>query len=499
MSVIFIDGFDKYGPTGTKSPAVGTSLTQGEWTSSGVTATIVAPLSSSGYALSINGSTSANHLNKTLPASVSRLIGGMRFNSPLGGNNFTIGFVDSTTVQCSLAVATTGLIEIDQGLNSTLLQRSVVGVTANTTHFLEWDITIGTSGAWTVWLDGAQILSGLGNTKQSANSTLNVFALYPSSIGGSQTVIVDDLYLFNSAGSTNNAALLSNPQVETKFPAADHQAQFTAAAYTLGFAYRTSTGTAGIAVNQLIVQPATPIVNATLNGLELEINATGTGQFIPVVYSDNAGVPGTLLAQGPAVTAGATGFVAAPLTSGLAITAGTQYWIGFLYGTATVTIQLSGLAATGRSVSQSFAGGPPSTAPAMTGGQGWASLYGACTNPAHNFASELSVAPVGSASFIASATAGNNDLYQFPAPNVGDVSIYAVAVKGHAELSTTGSRNISMRTLSGATNSSGSLGSVALTTSYLWYDSYFEVDPNTSLPWTATTVAAAFFGPRLDT
>src|ERR1700751_5825777 len=99
MALLFMDGFDKYGPVNTNVAGINSLLTQ-EWTTSTFSAgqlQIVNALSSTGFALLINGS--GNALTKTLAASYGRLIGGFRFSASLAA---AIGmqFMDGASSQC---------------------------------------------------------------------------------------------------------------------------------------------------------------------------------------------------------------------------------------------------------------------------------------------------------------------------------------------------------------------------------------------------------------
>ena len=81
-----------------------------------------------------------------------------------------LNFFDGATRQCSLGFNSSGkLILTNADLNGTVLRVSTNGITANSWHYLEWDISFGSAGAFTVWLDGVQQFSGTGNTKSSAN------------------------------------------------------------------------------------------------------------------------------------------------------------------------------------------------------------------------------------------------------------------------------------------------------------------------------------------
>jgi hypothetical protein len=122
---------------------------------------------------------------------------------------------------------------------------------------------------------------------------------------------------------------------------------------------------------------------------------------------------------------------------------------------------------------------------------------GICTGASTNWQSEAVNPPVRSSSLVSSSTIGNEDLYQFPGLLSTITQIYTVTVSGNCYLSGPGNRQFDLRALSGGTDGGGShTGQIAIVTP-AWYDSNFDVDPNTSIPWTAGAVMSGFFGMKL--
>src|ERR1043165_916858 len=141
--LLLLEGFDKYGPANPNPAAVGAMLAAGEWTSAASTGTgaaIVAGLSSTGQAFSTQNV--GTGCSKTLPSSYSRLIGGCRFSSSLASSpNAGVQFLDNGTAQCTLTInGTTGTISLrNGGVAGTALSTSAGSVSANSTHYVEWD------------------------------------------------------------------------------------------------------------------------------------------------------------------------------------------------------------------------------------------------------------------------------------------------------------------------------------------------------------------------
>jgi hypothetical protein len=503
MALVFMDGFDKYGGVNSNATVVQALLQQGEWTSVTTNLGISAGLSATGY--SLNFVTQNNAAAKTLAASYNRLIGGFRFNSNLG-NPGGIQLNDAGTGQVSVVVnAATGTISVKNGLlgSGTVLGTSTASVSAGTTHYLEFDITIGNANNYQVWLDGVSILSGTGDTQATANSTVNGFSVAIGT-GGSPIFQMDDLYIFDATGTTNNAPLLTSPRIETQFPTGDAAVQFAIGAATLGNGVaRGGTNYTGGA-NTLYVRPYTPARNCTLNSISLQAAQTnGTVNLRPVVYADNAGVPngGALLSGGATVTGQTSGIIMTlPLTTPVALTAGTQYWLGFMQDAGSANMTAQDASALGRFVAATFASGAPATCPTTTGSQVSVVVYGNITNTGVNWYEVASQPPQGAPSYVYDATVGHEDLYSFPSLSVPPTAIYAVAVKASLSKSDAGAKTASVRLKSAATDSAGTGGTaLAPGTSYAWMTSLFERDPNGNIAWTQPNLNAAQAGVKVET
>ncbi len=218
MAELFIDGFDKYGPVGsTNNTLLQSLLTATEWTSisaSSASCALVAGLSATGVALALSAGSGTFTLTKSLAANYTRLIGGVRFSSTLV-NPVAIQFLDGASNQSAIVVnTTTGTISLTNGTyTGTVLGTSAASVSASTTHYLEWDITFGNSTSYELWLHGTSILSGTGDTQATANARATGFSLIAGHVVGASVVFtVDDLYLFDTTRSTNNAVFAHQSQ-----------------------------------------------------------------------------------------------------------------------------------------------------------------------------------------------------------------------------------------------------------------------------------------------
>jgi hypothetical protein len=486
MADIFWDGFDKYGVPNVQFSC---STLTGEWTglSSLTYGSLVAGRFAGSVALQLtNGATAT----RGLPANYPRLIGGVAIQSTLAGINGIL-FSDAGTYQCSISITTQGKIVLLQGniSNGTQIASTASVVTANSWHYLEWDLTFAASGAYTVWLDGAQLFTGTGNLKSSANAYANAVVL------AGYVCNFDDMYLFDSTGSTNNA-VRGDSRVETLFPAADASVSFTPVQGVLGGYYNLLGLSSSIAANILFLRRYIPSVGGTLaNVCVLPQGSAASANFRPVVYADNAGSPGNLLTTGAQITgatAGAT--LVMPLTTAQTLTAGTAVWLGYMCDTQ-ISMSRQDNSAVGYSASVTYSNGAPSTAPSMTSGQTSLQIWGTVTGIASNF-SEVNLQQAGGdLSYVASSNVGQEDRYSFASLSSSPVNIAGVKVTALMRKSDSGARTVSMQLASGSTEVAGSAQAPA--TSYTYLNAYFDVDPNTGAAWTAGGVAGLTAGVKI--
>ena len=520
MTTILIDGFDKYGPGGIVAPSADVELAMGRWTS--LTAygqpVIIPGLIGIGSAVQMPGVPSDQYagLSITLPQNYSRLIGGFRFTSNLGGY-IGCAFLDNFTYQSTITIQpTSGFVSAQTGRDTTNLGISPSSVAGNTVHYLEFDVTfnLGAFGGYTVWLDGVQVLEGTGNTITTVNPYANVFQFFVGGFnaGLGATGQFDDFYLFDDTTAFNNSVLLSNPAIITQVPIGDHQTQFSNSGNAFGNIYVGNsyvTARYNAPANTMYLIPFTPNISSIVDAVGVYTAFTGganaTANFKGLVYADNSGLPGALLSDGVQVT-GCTSAeqLILPLATPAGLTAGVQYWLGFRSDSSIYLQFFDGSGGTpgtlsGYKANATYSSGAPNPAPSMTSNQATLCVFGLGTGATANWASEALNPPIGDYSSVTSAITSTEDLYIFPAVPVTVVAVYTVCVSGNARLTYPGTHTIDLIADSGGTSSPGSNTDIPPTLNYAWYDSYFDVDPNTSAAWTPTAVSNGFYGMSIAT
>ncbi len=487
MADIFWDGFDKYGPL----YAAPLNSTMGsEWTTVPQNGMFVAGRFAGSLALQISYGSTAS---RSLPANYPRLIGGIALQPNLS-NNSGVQFADAGTNQCSLGFNSQGKLVLWQGgLGGTQVAISPSAVTANSWHYVEWDLTFAASGAYTVWLDGVQVFTGTGNLKNSGNASANTVLL------NGNICNFDDMYLFDSTGSVNNA-VRGDSRVETLFPTADASVAFTPTQGVIGAYYSLTGWTSGMSANQMVLRRFTPTVAGTLASVSAMPQSTAPGaNFKPAVYADNNGAPGNLLSSGPQVTGATAGTaITMALTTAQTLSSGTTLWLGYITDTS-VTMQRqdnSNYATNaGYTANVTYASGAPATAPAMNSGQPSLQIWGNVTGLAGNFSEVDSVPPAGDLSCVASSTVGAEDRYSFGALSSTPSNIGGVKVSALLRKTDSGARTVSVQIKSGSTEVAGA--AQAPGTSYTYVAAYADTDPNTGAAWTATGVNSLSAGAKI--
>lgn len=511
----FIDGFDKYGPIGTvlfTTSGTFPTIMSGEWTTNTSTSNgqIQGALGGTGGCLQLNSNSGSGgqRFVKTVPNNFAEFIGGMAVQqNTIANTTMLMGFHDSGTPQFSLCLESDGTIGARRGTESgTLIAKSTQTLSPNTTFYIEWDIVIHNSaGVIKVWLNG--VLTSLNLTSQNTRGgTANNYAnqMSVSASAGNSSVIVKYDHLYQRgylATGSGDTPLLTNPLVETQFPTSDSSVQFTASAGVIGQDYSITGSTNAPGANKLYLRRFAPTVNCTIQSVsQLPQTTSATAKFKAVIYADSGGNPnGAPLSSGNEVTGvTANTLMTGTLVTPQALTGGTFYHIGFICDTSITLTQVDTVNLNGEVASNTYGSGAPTT-PTMTGGQVPWIIFGNVTGPASNYSqvgNEFSNPPLSDLSFNSDSTVNHEDLFGFPALPSGSLPT-SVAVKGWIEKSDAGARTMDLRTKSSTTDSAGSNAGFSPSTSYQWFGSYFDTDPNGSIAWTKAAVDAATSGYKI--
>jgi hypothetical protein len=218
---------------------------------------------------------------------------------------------------------------------------------------------------------------------------------------------------------------------------------------------------------------------------------SATPKIKPVLYADSSGVPGAFIGTGSESVGTTNGTpLTLPFTSTHALTGGTTYWLGFMCDTSIPFRRYDTTTSQGQSKTSTYTSGPPSPAGGSFVSNMTLHMYGNCTNAASNYpAADDLYASLGNQ--IVSATVGDQDYFGFNTLPTTPSAIYAVSIAVNLSKSDGGARTAKINVKSGATESSGSLGTFNPALTQAYYTSYWINDPNTGASWTVSGLNAA--------
>lgn len=222
MALRFIDGFDH--------KIVGANITR-KWTSADGTSylTSVAGRNAGGFALF--GNTAAKHISKTLDDQATWVVGlAVKCGTFTTSPRPLISFRDSAnTVQASVVIGTDGTVKLYRGTNDgTLLATSTYALPVGGWVYLEAKVYIhDTSGTFEARVNAVPVVTYSGDTKASSTiSTARTIRIFSGSTFETLYTI-DDLYICDGTGSTNND-FLGDVRIDTLLPdGAGNYTQFT--------------------------------------------------------------------------------------------------------------------------------------------------------------------------------------------------------------------------------------------------------------------------------
>jgi len=489
------EGFGTSGAIGASGSGLFDNLLNGNWTAAGFgggSNAIVAPLAGAGSgALSIYGTT----LSKVLPGSYSTIMGTLYLNLPSGSGGL-MGFLYGGDLQLYLGFSG-GHFYVDNG--STVWASDDV-YSFGTTNAIGYKIVFNSStGAFSFSFNGVEdaALTQTGvNTSPQAGNLCGEFSV--GQIAGSTTAPVFDhmvqaCYL---PSTTTTDTPLPGRVVIDQFPSGDVSKQFVPMQIA-GFPAPINNSLAAQGGNILYLRQVVAPCPGTISDVYVDMTTASGADVVPCIYSDNgSNAPATLLEYGPAFSTLNPAINAVPLTSGLMVTAGTKYWIGFLASASwQPATNIDTTVGTSGEASVSYSSTPPSSAPTMTFGSPDFAFWAPIVSSGDNYQQLDSNPADGTYAFNQSATVGHADSLSFPPLPSWATEVDAVVLGCSAGIDTSGVRTFNITTTSGETTSTGSddgfaAGGNVNTTYY----STFLVDPNTSAAWTTSGLNAADHG-----
>lgn len=427
------------------------------------------------------------------------------------GRGFFINFMDAGTAQCSILFMQNGSIVLYSGnLNTnvtpgTILDTYTGAITvANQWYVFEFEVVINnTTGSWTIRKNGNtgtadHTLGSLNTRGGTSNNYANGIAIGAIDNWGPNQSIDDFLW----RSDPSSVPWIGDVRCYTRLPASSVSSQFSVtgtATQELCGAY----GNYSVGANTALYYPFIATANATINSIQLDCSGGGggTGNYKFAIYSDNGGVPGTLLGTSVNVNNPPASLQTVAMATGVAVTNGTKYWIGQNQDFTIYQQSGGNTTATPFNVYQfasAFSSWPPASNP--TTGQSVAGTnakhFFINYTPAANWQGVCEPHQDGTTTYVFDSTVGDHDFYSIAARNspAPPATTLLVTTRGFMQRSDAGSRQAAMQLKSGSTTVQ-SPSTQPTTGSFLWLWRADQTDPNTSAAWVPSAVDALQLGP----
>lgn len=221
MALLFMDGFGHYGTS---------HLTQ-KWTiadTSGVNTQVTSGIGNgggNGFSMSVALIEGNNNLSRAIPARESLIAGfAVRFHGAIAGTTPLFPFArfrSSSVTQLSLRANTDRTISVMRGNSSGTVLGTSEYVFDTEYHYVEFKATFhGSTGSYTLRVDGQTIQSGSNVNTQNVSGVTTADEFIFSNLKAGSGYYVDDVYICDTLGATNND-FLGEVKVRVVRPTAD--------------------------------------------------------------------------------------------------------------------------------------------------------------------------------------------------------------------------------------------------------------------------------------
>jgi hypothetical protein len=223
MSLLYIDGFDTYESTNNTAPAAGTL--DSRYFINGSSVKVQEGRDAAGHCIEFQSSTLA--YRKVVTTNATLVVGAAVYTSGFGFAAHTpLLMYTETALGMNVNLGFNGTIAVRRG--STTLNTSATGVmTANTWQYVELQVLCSNTGSYELWVDGVSILSDTGVDTQNHASKSYHDAIGLASGTGVTFTRLDDFYVCDGTGSTNNSNL-GDVEVSVIRPDGDDTTDWTA-------------------------------------------------------------------------------------------------------------------------------------------------------------------------------------------------------------------------------------------------------------------------------
>ena len=490
MAYFFADTFDLY--------SASADMDDGYWDTAGTGLGLTTGRFSGSRAISFTGIASQN-LIKTATVTtdpVHHIVCAFQQTATLTGTTLGMYFQlsDGATNQVCIVFRSDGAILLTSATpGGTVLDTYTGAVTAaNTWYAFEFEVVIhNTAGSWAVRKNGNtsndRALGGL-NTRPGANAQANKLTIQESAT--ISTHQLDDLIWRSDASSV---PWIGDVRGWARMPVSDASVQWTPSSAALPV--QTIAFNSNSAVNNTSARFSsfTAPVSGSIGTVSIIPGTVWTGNAKCSIFASSASTPGAVLGSATPLSNMPSG-TPAIFTFGtpVAVTAGTQYWIGIMADTVVSSVLPIGAGTTGlNQASTSYAAFPTANPSTTTiAAVVFTANISATGNP--NTAMVQEAQQDAANSYVYSSTVGNSDLYGISAISSTPATVIGVVTRAYVQKSDAGTRNVAVQIKSGGMTVQGT--STALNTTWGWISRTDLTDPATGAAWTAVAVNNAQVG-----
>ena len=405
---------------------------------------------------------------------------------------------DGATNQVCIVFRSDGAILLTSGTPAGTVLDTYTGAVSlqNQWFAFEFEVVIHpTAGSWAVRRNGNtsndHVLGSL-NTRPGTNTQANKLTVGLNTTVNNQ--LLDDLLWRSDASSV---PWVGDIRSYVRMPASDVQKQFTSSAAAfpqLPLAQNTTTPpTAGLSKWM-------PFTAATTGNVALITLPTGSGastaNYKCSIYSSVGGQPAAALGSATTVNSpAANSTIQFNFPSPVAVTQGTQYFVGICVDVASGTSAVNTVSPTFYTLAGSYAAFPMANPTGLsTATANWfAFTVNITANVSSPFVAEAQ--QDGATTYVYDSNVGDADFYSIAPIAVTPASVVAVTTRGFMQKSDAGSRSGGVQMKSGGTTVQQT---GVLSTTWAWQWRTDTVDPATSAAWTPVAVNNIQVGPYVS-
>jgi hypothetical protein len=491
MSVFFGDGFDLYA-------AVTDPYQGGTYWDSGVAAgvSLVPGRFSGSRAISFGNTVNALQKSSGVNESVHHINVSVYQVASLSGTNscFTVQLKDGATPQCTVIFRADGAIILTSGDYFSAAIATYTGAVGALTTWFGFEIEVvihNTAGSIAIRKNGNTVndfsLGSLNTRGGTANNYANRLTI--GQVNSFSGQYIDD-FLWRSDASS--VAWVGDIRCYTRMPVSDASVQWTPSAAVLPVANHFGPRNSSVTMSSTPkFLPFTAPCDGTVGSLSLINETAGTANIKCSIYVGSTGVPTTVLGSANLVTNPGVGTTTFTFSTPVAVSRGVQYYAAFCMDAGTCAFSYySGTPPGGYSPLIAAAGNyatfPVTNPTSLSASTNWLATINITPTGAVNAPLVADTMQDAAASYVASSTVGQTDLYGIAPITVTPASVVGVTTRALCQKSDAGTRNIGVQLKSGATTSNGT--STALNTSWGWIYRSDLTDPATGAAWSAVAV-----------